>query len=63
MLTFINLVASEVSFQQHILAVKATAIRGRTWKLSKAKVDRENKCKLGTLDATNLKEHIFVTLL
>ena len=31
--------------------------KGRTCKLIKAKVDRENIRKLGALDATNLEEH------
>ena len=29
----------------------------------KAKVNRENICKLGTLDATNLGEHVFFTFI
>jgi len=40
-------VASEVSLQQHIVAViKSERKRGRTCKLSKARVDDENICEL-----------------
>ena len=37
--------------------------RGRTCKLIKAKVDRENICKIGTLDATDLEEQVFLTFM